>query len=133
MWFNPQGTEVCSASSTAIRWRDLATLQEKRVEVRHETAGVAGFCAWDAQGRRMAWLRTRREIVFCETGNSGREWFSVEPFPAEPALAWSPDGTRVAMVDNEGRGRLWDLDGLERELALLGVSWKQSFRASPEP
>ncbi len=130
MWFNPQGTEVCSASSTAIRWRDLATLQEKRVEVRHETAGVAGFCAWDAQGRRMAWLRTRREIVFCETGDSGREWFSVEPFPAEPALAWSPDGTRVAMMDNEGRGRLWDLDGLERELALLGVSWKQSVRAS---
>jgi WD40 repeat protein len=131
MWFNPQGTEVCSVSSTGIRWRDLATLQERRVDVRHETAGAAGFCAWDAQGRRMAWLRTRREIVFGEAGPGGQDWFSVEPFLAEPVLEWSPDGTRVAMMDNEGRGRLWDLVGLERELARLGLSWKQSLRASP--
>lgn len=127
MGFSADGRRVHTASSTAVRWRETGTWREIRTEERAQTSGVAGLCSEDAAGARMIWLRTRKELVFGAPDSPGG-WFAVEPLPGEPVAALSPDGTRVAILDTDGRGRLWDLVRLEQELEAMGLGWAPPSR-----
>lgn len=132
MGFSADGRRVHTASSTAVRWRETGTWREIRAEERAQTSGVAGLCSEDAAGSRTVWLRTRKELVFGSPDSPGG-WFAVAPLPGEPVAALSPDGTRVAILDTDGRGRLWDLVRLERELEAMGLGWAPPSKATSGP
>lgn len=84
---------------------------------------VLGAAAFSPDGRRLAVVSDVYDILVLDLVD-GRVQLSIEP-PSRVrifALAWSPDGTRLAAATAQGKLRLWNLPILREELVRRGLS-----------
>ncbi len=118
--FSPDGTRL------AI-WGDGLVLLEtggwKPVRLPLEAGGpVLGAAAFSPDGMRLAVVSDVYGILLMDlVGNRITTWIDP-PSPLRiHALAWSPDGTRLAAATAQGKLRVWDLPVLAGELGRRGL------------
>ena len=86
------------------------------------TGLVLGAAAVSPDGRRVAVVTDVYDILIVDP-EAGRVELAIEP-PSRVrifALAWSPDGTRLAAATAQGKLRLWHLPTLTGELTRRGL------------
>jgi WD40 repeat protein len=89
------------------------------------TGLVLGAAAVSPDGRRVAVVTDVYDILIVDP-EAGRVDLAIEP-PSRVrifALAWSPDGTRLAAATAQGKLRLWHLPTLTAELSRRGLGPK---------
>jgi WD40 repeat protein len=125
----PVGTSATTLFSPDGRWLVTAsggqfTQWETRAwQARHRYAAEpgAGVMAFSPDARLLAIRQSDAEVLLL----SPERGLEVARLPGELPwpLCFSPDGTRLAVVEDERRVRLWDLRRLRQELAALQLDW----------
>jgi WD40 repeat protein len=91
---------------------------------RPPTAGLHGVVAVSPDGKLIA-INSSRSLVQLRDARTGEEIATLES-PSRQAvssLAFSPDGTRLAVAQQRQTFHVWDLPALRRDLAAFGLDW----------
>jgi hypothetical protein len=85
---------------------------------------VAGHVGFSDDGRLVAVPRATHLVGLLET-RTWKELATLEaPQRRQPlGIAFSPDGTRLAVAHIDTAVHLWDLGAIRRRLAALGLAW----------
>jgi hypothetical protein len=115
--FSPDGRWLMTTAEPCRLWT-VGTWHEAR------EIGGAG-CCFSPDGRLVAVVDTTRVLRLVEV-EAGRTVARLEsPDLGEVySAAFSPDGSRLVVSDNDGPGlRVWDLRAIRRKLAGMGLDW----------
>jgi tetratricopeptide (TPR) repeat protein len=134
--FSPDGRWLvsCSASPEApgyYFWK--VGTWERGFVLEYEGSGGWGAPVFSRDGRLMA-LSISAEQVLLADPKDGRplaRLSTLQPLNATP-LAFSPDGTRLAVATNK-TVLLWDLRAVRARLAELGLNWDRPPYGPPAP
>jgi tetratricopeptide (TPR) repeat protein len=102
---------------------DLRSLTTAREQAKAHVGEIRGV-ALSRDGSLLATGGDDRRVVVRDP-QTLEERFSFPPLDGTVyRLAFSPDGGRLAIAGIEQRLTLWDLDGLQTQLATIGLSWR---------
>ncbi len=125
MAISPQGTTIALAGRDAgVQFFDLS--QGGLVAVTTPMAGMStnGFCvAFSPDGRSLAATGYNNAQPVLYDTTTGKTQFALEgPLATTFTLAFAPDGRTVAVGDDHGALRIWDLATRSCQVSLLGHS-----------
>jgi len=116
--FSPDGRQLAAAgASGAVRLWDLATRQSTG-ELPGPT-GQESRVAYSGDGRLIAWVTTDDSVRVSET-RTLRELATLYNGSTVYTVAFSPDGTRLAVGCKDNTIRLWDLTSYRQVAELRG-------------
>jgi WD40 repeat protein len=121
--FSPDGRRLLAATSEGLlvfaagSWDVLFKLPSE------SASGLPGQATWSANGRLLAYVRRGTEVLLLDTETWQVVLRLTSPTPSRvDGLAFGPTGEHL-VVAGERRLEHWNLPGLARELAELGIPW----------
>ena len=100
-----------------------------------DPTGSAGL-AYSPDGRRLAEIGGAGHSHRLRDAGSGKEVLELTSDPSAgipSAIAFSPDGSRLAVSSEDSKVRIWDVDGRERRRSAAPprASWKERPPSRP--
>jgi WD40 repeat protein len=122
--FSPDGRWLVLGASREYRCYEVGSWRPGRTHAREQAESSAAPLAFAPDSKIVAILHNPRLVQLVDV-NTGQELASLAP-PDPPRighLAFSPDGSRLAVVCGGGVIQVWELRSLRRQLADLGLDW----------
>jgi len=121
--FSPDGQWLCTGTGDEYcLWRVGAWNLERRIE-RDQSRDLPAASAFSPDSSVLAVVVAPFRAQLIDRG-TGRQLATLESSSAEPLFCFGPDGSRLAIGGGEVV-QLWDLPHIRRQLAALGLDWRQ--------
>jgi WD40 repeat protein len=122
--FSPDNRWLVVGNVTEFRVWDVATWQSRYAPT-NEASGFYGYSAFSPDSRMLAVGISRTAVRLVEA-SSGRELATLEA-PEQRVISWlafSPDGTQLAVALATGPIQLWDLRLIRQQLVSMNLDWE---------
>jgi hypothetical protein len=131
--FSPDGAWLVTGGESAYQFWRVGTWERGLSIPRQQPIKMGGPLAFRGDGRLLAVARTP-EVVQLLDSATGEEIATLTPPHPGPVsgLAFSPDGTRLAVARSDFLICLWDLRLVRRRLAAAGLDWASDPGPTPE-
>jgi len=124
--FSPDGCWLVTGTVDEFRSWQVGSWEPGRLRVRREWNGTPGSLAFRADGKGLALADSLREVRLVDPATGQELATLAAPSPqAIVALAFSPDGSRLAAACRDRVVQLWDLRLIRQQLAELHLDWNQ--------
>jgi len=92
---------------------------------RKAAGDIKGFASFSADSRTLAVADSEQAVRLMDPA-TGQEFATLQPREQQiiSALAWSPDGSKLAVNTSTQFIQLWDLRLIRSELATMGLDWE---------
>ncbi len=132
--FSPDGRWLLIGTGAAHTLLDTRTWKPALVlPRRHRESRAAGPCFFSPDSRMAAVMHSRYSVRLVEIP-TGRALATL-PNPkllGVMQLAFSDDGSHLAVISTDRSVLLWNLDELQRELRQIGLAWQRSGEGRSE-
>ena len=130
--FSPDGKWLLTGNNLEYRLWNPVTWQPRYVIPRGD-AGYAAFMAFSPDCTVLALALTRDTVKLVEADSGNELAMLVAPEAHDIYhLAFSRDGTQLAVMYRNGPAHVWDLRLIRSELAAMNLDWETpAYRAAP--
>jgi WD40 repeat protein len=121
--FSGDSSRLALGDQEKVTLWDTRTWQ-LRTTIPRSFSGTFGYVAFPRDARILAMANARDSVQLRET-ETGRELATLEPLDRLEItwIAFSPDGSKLAVVCSNGAIQLWDLRAIRQQLASMNIDW----------
>jgi serine/threonine protein kinase/WD40 repeat protein len=122
--FSPDGRRLLTASGKEYVIWDTNTWELLVRIPRSQSSGLPGVAAFSPDGRLLAIARSRSTVQLVNAWTGVEQATLEAPEPRNVSgLGFSPDGRLLTVTFGAPNVLVWDLDAIQRGLAVLGLNW----------